>query len=63
MNAKTKKMTNKVELFKDQLQVLALSILNRKECEKAFRKTVKKMGPDHLCAGSTVLNKSPCNVI
>ena len=62
-NATTKKRTAKEEFYEDKLQVLAINILNRKECEKFFNKHFKKMGPDHVCAGSNVLKKSPCNVI
>ena len=53
---------NKVKVYQDKLQVLAFGIVNRRECEKAFMNTVRKMGPDHICAGSNVLRKSPCIV-
>ena len=62
-DAKTQKYTIKEEFYENKLQVLAINILNRKICENAFRNSFRKMGPDHVCAGSNVLKKSPCHVI
>ena len=53
----------RVQHYKNKLQVLALNIVERGECSKAFGKYKKKVGQDNLCAGSKALNKSPCTVI
>ena len=53
----------RVEHFKKKLQVLGIKILERKECDKKYKKFRRtQMGLDHLCAGAKALNKSPCNV-
>ena len=53
----------RVPHYKNKLQVLSLNIVERGECEKAFKEYKKKVGQDNLCVGSKALNKSPCTVI
>ena len=49
--------------YQPKLQVLGITILDRKNCDTTLGKFKKNnMGLDYLCAGSNALNKSPCNV-
>ena len=44
----------------DKLQILAIKILDGRECEQELN---IRFGQVHLCAGSRVLYKSICRVI